>query len=111
MYVSRNIKNNIEKYATKTKIIKKESIDDLTSEELESFDYIFVPRIIHWEDRATAWSALPDKIEILIEVYDSNKNLLISSSFSGESKSMTLGTTDPTELVDEPVKEFILSIF
>lgn len=67
--------------------------------------------ILHWEDRATAWSGLPDRIEIYIAVYDSNRNMLKSALLTGKSTSFTLGSTDPSELLEEPINKFFKEIF
>jgi hypothetical protein len=34
-----------------------------------NFDYFVIPEILHWEDRATEWSGIPDKIEVKISIY------------------------------------------
>lgn len=110
--VSSIIKLELQQYAGEITIYKnKITIDDFSATELSGIEYIVVPEILHWEDRATAWSGLPDKIEIQISTYDPNKNMLNSTVISGKSASMTLGSTDPSELIEEPVKTYLKTLF
>lgn len=110
--LSNVIKKTLQPYSKNVTIAKRnETIDDFTAEELSKADYIIIPSILHWEDRATAWSALPDKVEVCIEIYNSNKELLKSGTFSGTSSSMTLSSNDPSELLEEPLKEFFKTVF
>lgn len=110
--VANIIKQELTPYSKRVTIYKKnEILDDFTAEELATNDYIVIPKILHWEDRATAWSGRPDKLEITITIYDSKKKPLASANISGKSASMTLGTTDPSELLSKPLKEWLLTLF
>ena len=88
-----------------------ETLKDFTDEEIKKYDYIVIPEILHWEDRATAWTGLPAKVRVSIEIYDSKRNLLKSAVLSGESTSVTLGSTDPSDLLEEPLSTFFESVF
>ena len=110
--LSNTIRQQLKKYSSNVVILKNnETLKDFTDEEIKNYDYIVIPEILHWEDRATAWSGLPDKIEVSIEIYDSKRNLLKSAILSGKSASMTLGSTDPSELLEEPLSTFFKSVF
>lgn len=99
-------------YNTKEYLYKNnETLKDFSDTESLEYDYIVIPEILHWEDRATAWSGLPDKIEVSVEIYDNTKKLLKSAILSGKSASMTLGSTDPGELLEEPLANFFKSVF
>ena len=53
----------------------------------EKYAYYAVPDILHWEDRATEWSGIPDKIELKISIYDVTLGSEIASAVvSGKSK-------------------------
>ena len=125
--LSNTIRQQLKKYSSNVVILKNnetlkdfmeyvddetgETLKDFTDEEIKNYDYIVIPEILHWEDRATAWSGLPDKIEVSIEMYDYKRNLLKSAILSGKSASMTLGSTDPSELLEEPLSTFFKSVF
>lgn len=84
---------------------------DFSETELLQFDYIIIPEILHWEDRATAWSGLPDKVEIFIEIYDSRGVLVKEGSFYGESAKATLMSNDPSDLLAKPIRNFFKTVF
>ena len=110
--LSKTIRQQLKEYSSNVVVLKNnETLNDFTDEEIKNYDYIVIPEILHWEDRATAWSGIPDKIEVSIEIYDSKRNLLKSAILSGKSASMTLGSTDPSELLEEPLSTFFKSVF
>jgi hypothetical protein len=110
--VSSIIKQQLQKYAAKTTVFRdRKTIDDFTDAELSSVDYVVIPEILHWEDRATFWSGLPDKVDIQISIYDSHKTKLNSTVISGKSATTTLDTTDPSELVEKPVETYLSTLF
>ena len=58
----------------------------------EEYAYYVETEILHWEDRATKWSGMPDRIEIRISIYDSRLKAEIASVvIDGKSKWTTLG--------------------
>ena len=76
------------------------------------FDYHVIPEILHWEDRATEWSGLPDKIEVKIIVYDGGTGKeLASTLISGESKWATFGGDHPQDLLPEPLNSYVESLY
>jgi hypothetical protein len=75
-------------------------------------DYYVVPEILHWEDRATEWSGIPDKIEIKINVFDGlTGNNIASSIISGKSKWVTLGGDKPQDLLPEPLNAYVETLY
>ena len=101
------VRQQIKIYSSKVTILEnKIKIEDFSEKEIEEYDYIVIPEILHWEDRATAWSGLPARISFSIQIYNNKKELLKSTILSGKSASMTLGSTDPGELIEEPLKVF-----
>ena len=78
--LSKTIRQQLKEYSSNVVVLKNnETLNDFTDEEIKNYDYIVIPEILHWEDRATAWSGIPDKIEVSIEIYDSKRNLLKSA--------------------------------
>jgi hypothetical protein len=74
--------------------------------------YLFVPAILHWEDRATEWSGKPDKVEVRIDVYDAQSGIVIHSALvTGQSGLATFGGDHPQDLLPGPFDEFARSLF
>ncbi|MGI5055715.1 DUF4823 domain-containing protein [Treponema socranskii] len=110
--LSHIIKKELITYSSKTIIFEnKESIIDFSEEDISKYDYVIIPEILHWEDRATAWSGLPDKVEFSVNIYNSKRELLKSTVLSGKSARMTLRSTDPSELIEKPLNDFFKSVF
>ena len=68
--------------------------------------------ILHWEDRATEWSGIPDKITLRLAVHEVPSGKLISSTVtSASSKWGTFGGDHPQDLLAEPIKMFVDPLF
>lgn len=75
-------------------------------------DILIFPTILHWEDRATEWSMIPDKVEIKVDVVSVRSGDVISSGIiKGSSGIATLGGDHPQDLLPEPTAEFVSSLF
>ena len=78
----------------------------------DQYAYYVEPEILHWEDRATEWSGLPDRIEIKISVYDAMSGKeLASSVLIGRSRWATFGGDHPQDLLPEPVNKYVESLY
>ena len=74
--------------------------------------YFVYPTILHWEDRATEWSAIPDKLEVKIVVADtSSGNPVETVIVKGKSGLATFGGDHPQDLLPEPVEEFVSTLY
>jgi len=74
--------------------------------------YLVTPDIVHWEDRATEWSAKPDRAEVRIRVVDTASERVIASGIvSGRSGLATLGGDHPQDLLPQPTAEYVASLF
>lgn len=74
--------------------------------------YYVIPQILHWEERATEWSGIPDKIEVKITIYNAESdNRVASTIISGKSKWATFGGDHPQDLLPEPVNAYISSLY
>ena len=70
--------------------------------------YLVVPVITHWEQRATAWSGAPSKMALRVTVYDTaSGSELVSEGIQGRSASVTLFSTSPEGLLQAPVGKFV----
>ncbi|MEQ1484785.1 DUF4823 domain-containing protein [Methyloglobulus sp.] len=84
----------------------------LKSGQSASFDYYVIPEILHWEERATEWSGLPDQIEVKVSIYDGqNLKELSSAIISGKSKWATFGGDHPQDLLPEPLNKYVESLY
>lgn len=74
--------------------------------------YYVIPEILHWEDRATEWSGIPDKIEIKLTIFNARNNRKLASTIiSGKSKWATFGGDHPQDLLPEPISKFVDSLY
>lgn len=75
-------------------------------------DYVVLPTILHWEDRATEWSMIPDKVEVKIEVVQVSSGAVVGSGIAkGASGLSTLGGDHPQDLLPEPIETFVSSLY
>lgn len=81
-----------------------------TGKTLDTAAYYVKPSILHWEDRATEWSGIPDRIRVQIEVYESGSRIA-AAQFSGKSKWFTFGGDHPQDLLREPMKKVVESFY
>lgn len=90
-----------------------QSFDDAIKFARDSgFRYLVYPTILHWEDRATEWSALPDRVEVKVDIVESiNAKLLDSLVVTGKSGLATFGGDHPQDLLPKPVDEFVSGLF
>lgn len=73
---------------------------------------VFYPTILHWEDRATEWSGIPDKVSVKISAIDANTETELDSSIiEGRSGLATFGGDHPQDLLPAPIEEYISSLF
>jgi len=76
------------------------------------YEYLVFPTILEWEDRATEWSGIPDRVSIKITVFDvSTQKRLDSAIVKGKSGWATFGGDHPQDLLPEPVEQYTDSLF
>ncbi len=74
--------------------------------------YFVVPEILHWEDRATEWSGIKDKLEVRLSIYGTQGESPIASTIiSGKSKWMTFGGDHPQDLLAGPIRGYVASVY
>jgi len=79
----------------------------LDKAESNGFDYLVFPTILHWEDRATEWSGIPDKVQVKISVIDLKSQAEVKSGIiDGKSGLFTFGGDHPQDLLPEPTRQF-----
>lgn len=92
---------------------KPEDIETALSTAREkNLDYVLQTRILNWEDRATEWSGIPDKISLNFEIYDTSTGEKVASQTSkASSKWATFGGDHPQDLLPLPIGEFMKTVF
>ncbi len=86
--------------------------DCLPKAESQGVAYYVQPIILHWEDRATEWSGVSDRLEVLVKVFDVPTRILVSSySFSGKSKWATFGGDHPQDLLPDPTNAYVDGLY
>ena len=76
------------------------------------YDYFVVPQVLHWEDRATEWSGKKDRIEIKLTVYRAVDSIELSNQLiSRKSKWATFGGDHPEDLLEEPLTQYVGSLY
>ncbi|PHQ72256.1 MAG: hypothetical protein COB93_01020 [Sneathiella sp.] len=74
-------------------------------------EYIFQPKILHWEDRATEWSSRPDRITMAYKIFSvPTGELVASTTVSASSKWATFGGDHPQDLVPKTVSDFMNTV-
>jgi hypothetical protein len=70
--------------------------------------YLVVPDLLHWEDRATAWSGYRDKVKIELRLLRLDPIEVISAqSYYTTNNSITFLSTKPEDLLNERFDKFI----
>ena len=65
-------------------------------------DFVVYPRIVHWSDRATEWSGVPDRITLNLRIYEvATGTLLNRQEIRASSRWATFGGDHPQELLPE----------
>jgi len=98
------------------KVLIASSIEELdaalASARAEGIDYLCYPVILHWEDRATEWSMIPDKVSVKVTIYDvKNGDEFIATTIDGSSGIATFGGDHPQDLLREPTKSFVGALY
>ncbi|QQX79214.1 DUF4823 domain-containing protein [Shewanella sp. KX20019] len=107
--VRRAFSKNSRKVSITTECDGDSCLDTIDS---DTYGYYVQPIILHWEDRATEWSGISDKLEIQIITFDSKtKKEIGNTTFSGESKWATFGGDHPQDLLEEPINKYVEGLY
>lgn len=82
---------------------------ELAGKDLSQYHYIVVPIITHWEDRATAWSDMPDRLSYSLFFYKNDGSSLMSVDVEAKSAIIVL-SNDPSDLIDPTLNKYLSSI-
>ena len=76
------------------------------------YRFLVYPQILHWEDRATEWSMIPDRVEVRVDIVDTSSGKTLDSVVvQGTSGIATIGGDHPQDLLPRPVEEYMSRLF
>ena len=76
------------------------------------WSYYVYPTVLRWEDRATENSGRRDRLEIQIQVVETvSGDILDTTILKGTSRWMTAGGDTPGDLLNEPIRNYVASLF
>jgi hypothetical protein len=83
----------------------------LTAKKVDA-NYLIFATIDNWEDHATEWNGIPDRITIRMELYRISDGLLLANDyFMASSKWATFGGDHPQDLLEVPLNKIISKWF
>jgi hypothetical protein len=84
----------------------------LVSARAAGASHAVVPKIKHWEERATEWSGRPDRITIDIRIFDvASGEVVDAAEVSGKSRWLTFGGDHPQDLLPRAVGDYFAAVF
>ena len=97
-------------YGVHAKVSEAMDMSELAVQDVESADFIVIPEIYHWEDRATVWSAIADKSKIAFTVYDKKKDCVASTIIKARGPNLTFCSQNPLSILEKPLSGYINKI-
>lgn len=78
----------------------------------EKYRYLVYPTILEWEDRATEWSGIPDKVAVRVEIIQLADGQTVDTTIiRGKSGIATFGGDHPQDLLPRPLGDYVKSLF
>ena len=87
------------------------TIEQIYPQDLAQTDYVIIPQILHWEDRATGWSFVPDRIEVRFDIYNNQRQLIDSYLINGRSAYIVWVSKQPNSLLPKPIRAMLKELF
>jgi hypothetical protein len=112
--VSQVIRTSFSIFTNKIEISSKveSSAESLANAKSNNAQYLIAPTILQWEDRATEWSGIPDRVIVKIDIIDALTDKIIdSATITGKSGLGTMGGDHPQDLLPKPMNEYASSLF
>lgn len=76
------------------------------------FGYLVVPTALHWEERATEWSGIPDRISVQLELIEVESGRVAESAVvTGRSTLATFGGDHPQDLLPGAIAQYFEQVF
>jgi hypothetical protein len=111
--VAQTLAADFSKYARTVQTASSQAQDGGLSEARQAgSEYLVVPVITHWEQRATEWSGLPSRMSLRITIFDvASGQQLLSEGIEGRTSKMTFSSTSPDALLKKPIAEVVDSLY
>lgn len=91
---------------------RSETEEALVSARKLGAEYVVVPTIAHWEQRATEWSGRPSRMAIRISILDAKTgNQISATSIEGRSRIVSLTSTTPESLLRDPLAQYVSRLY
>ena len=100
-------------YLSRVTVGKRENLDNARkSAQAGGYTYLLYPEILHWEDRATEWSGIPDQVSVKVSVLNADTGAVLDSAVvTGKSGLGTVGGDRPEHLLPKPLSEYAATLF
>src|SRR5690349_20241828 len=86
--------------------------DALDSARRFNAEYLVYPNILKWEDRATEYSGVRDRLDLKIDLIDlQDGRLAFSRQINATGKWLTEGGDSPGDLLEQPIEEYVNALF
>ncbi|TRZ93704.1 DUF4823 domain-containing protein [bacterium] len=77
-----------------------------------NFMYLVYPKILHWEDRATEWSGIRDKVNVKVDIFDgATEERLDSVTIKSKGTWFTFGGYHPQDILKKAINKYVDSLF
>ncbi len=84
----------------------------LISAKTNGYDYEICPQLLQWEDWATEWNGVPDRIKLKVSITHTKSDEIIDTFFlEGKGKVISFGPDHPLDIVKEPMTQWVSSLF
>lgn len=75
-------------------------------------EYLVYPHIFRWEDRATEWSGVRDKLQMRVDLIDlETSQVAFAKEIEATGKWMTDGGETPADLLQQPLDHYANALF
>ncbi|MNV58257.1 hypothetical protein D3C71_1506200 [compost metagenome] len=84
----------------------------IASADKQAAGYAVVPTVLNWEHRATAWSAIPSKLSMRVDVWDARTGAKLDSTvLESQSAALTFLSTGPEMLLQGSIAAYVASLY
>ena len=107
--VADSLREELLDYASAVKISKAKLFEEFKASELNSYDYFFIPTIIHWEDGIKSQYSI--NVKVNYDIYDKNRQLLNSFDIEVNSSGSSQNDADPIDFIYKVLENNLDQVF
>ena len=107
--IANSLSEELKDYASSVKISRAESFEKFSASEINSFDYFFIPTIIHWEDGIKSQYSID--VKVTYDIYDKNKQLLNSFDIEVSSSGSSQNDAAPIDFIYKVLENNLDQVF